>query len=114
MALAVVVLAAVLSHRPVRDSQEVVEALVSNALSDALRDKALNWNKDKKVRWATPGELAATVNPKTVRTPALDLVDQALVKVRDTPDSRPTRLSATSTTTGRRRANRLPRPTTRR
>ena len=61
---------------------------MSSALSDALREKALNWNQDKKVRWDTPGELAATVNPKTVKTPALELVDQALVKARDTPDSR--------------------------
>lgn len=59
-----------------------------SALSDALRSAAMNWNRDKPVRWETPGDLAGTVNPKTVRTPALDLVDQALVKVRDTPDSR--------------------------
>ena len=61
---------------------------MSSPLADALRAKAEGWNQDKKVRWETPGELAATVNPKTVRTPALDLVDQALVKTRDTPDAR--------------------------
>ncbi|WP_286961678.1 MULTISPECIES: phage terminase large subunit [Arsenicicoccus] len=39
-------------------------------------------------RWATPGDLARHVNPKTVRTPALDLIDQALVDLMDTPDGR--------------------------
>jgi predicted phage terminase large subunit-like protein len=61
---------------------------VSNDLSKALRKAAKGWNKDKDVRWQTPGELAATVNPKTVRTPALSMIDQALVKLRDTPDAR--------------------------
>lgn len=32
-------------------------------------------------RWATPGELAAAVDPTTIQTPALDLIDQALVDV---------------------------------
>ena len=59
-----------------------------SALSDALRSQAMGWGKDKTVRWDTPGALASTVNPKTVKTPALDLVDQALVKVRDTPPRR--------------------------
>lgn len=61
---------------------------MSSALADALRNAAAGWNKDKKVRWDTPGELASTVNPKTVKTPALDMIDSALVKVRDTPDAR--------------------------
>jgi predicted phage terminase large subunit-like protein len=39
-------------------------------------------------RWATPGELALAVNPKTRQTPALDLIDEALVRVADTPNSR--------------------------
>ena len=61
---------------------------MSSALADALRNRAKGWNKDTAIRWATPGDLAATVNPKTVRTPALDMIDSALVKVRDTPDAR--------------------------
>lgn len=32
-------------------------------------------------RWSTPGELAAAVDPATIQTPALDLIDQALVDV---------------------------------
>lgn len=59
-----------------------------NDLSQALRRSASNWNKDKEVRWQFPGDLAATVNPKTVVTPALTLVDEALRKVYETPDSR--------------------------
>ncbi|WP_152185341.1 phage terminase large subunit [Segeticoccus rhizosphaerae] len=39
-------------------------------------------------RWATPGDLAAHLNPKTVQTPALDLIDQRLVDLINTPNSR--------------------------
>lgn len=61
---------------------------MANDLSSALRKKADNWNKDKKVRWPLPGDLAASVNPKTVTTPALTMIDQALKKLYDTPDAR--------------------------
>lgn len=39
-------------------------------------------------RWATPGEMAKATNPNTVQTPALDLIDAALVEAFNTPDSR--------------------------
>lgn len=39
-------------------------------------------------RWNTPGELARFLDPKTKQTPALDLIDQALVEAFNTPDSR--------------------------
>ena len=39
-------------------------------------------------RFPTPGDLAAHLNPKNVRTPALDLIDQALVDLMNTPDGR--------------------------
>lgn len=39
-------------------------------------------------RWATPGDLAAALDPRTVQTPALDLIDAALVKAATTPDAR--------------------------
>lgn len=39
-------------------------------------------------RWATPGDLAADLDPRTVQTPALDLIDAALVKAATTPDAR--------------------------
>lgn len=61
---------------------------MSNDLSSALRRAADSWNKDKSIRWEYPGDLAATVNPKTVVTPALTMVDQALKKVYETPDAR--------------------------
>ncbi|MGC0237289.1 phage terminase large subunit [Arthrobacter sp. SD76] len=39
-------------------------------------------------KWATPGQMAATLDPKTVQTPALDLIDAALVEAFNTPDAR--------------------------
>ena len=39
-------------------------------------------------KWATPGEMARATNPKTIQTPALDLIDKALVEAFNTPDSR--------------------------
>ncbi|WP_264669499.1 phage terminase large subunit [Arthrobacter sp. VKM Ac-2550] len=39
-------------------------------------------------KWATPGDLAKATNPKTIQTPALDLIDAALVEAFNTPDSR--------------------------
>lgn len=39
-------------------------------------------------RWDTPGTLAKALNPGTVQTPALDLIDQELAKLADTPDAR--------------------------
>ena len=38
--------------------------------------------------WQTPGELAKAVTPDTIQTPALDLIDAALVEVFDQPDGR--------------------------
>lgn len=39
-------------------------------------------------RWATPGDMARDLDPRTVQTPALDLIDRALVDLLDTPDGR--------------------------
>jgi predicted phage terminase large subunit-like protein len=41
-----------------------------------------------KRKWATPGDLAKHINPKTVQTPALDLIDAELVRLLDEPDGR--------------------------
>lgn len=38
--------------------------------------------------WATPGQLAQDLTPDTIQTPALDLVDAALVEALETPDAR--------------------------
>lgn len=39
-------------------------------------------------KYATPGDLAKVLNPKTVQTPALDLIDRELVRLIDEPDGR--------------------------
>lgn len=39
-------------------------------------------------RWETPGELARYLDPRTRNTPAMDLIDEALVEAYRTPDSR--------------------------
>lgn len=39
-------------------------------------------------RWSTPGEMAVATNPNTVQTPALDIIDEALVRALETPDAR--------------------------
>lgn len=46
----------------------------------AYEAAAREWEAgDAPPRWATPGELALAVDPSTVQTPALDLIDEALV-----------------------------------
>ena len=39
-------------------------------------------------RWPTPGALAVALDRRTVQTPALDLIDAELVRLRDQPDGR--------------------------
>lgn len=39
-------------------------------------------------QWPTPGALAKHLDPRTVETPALQLIDAALVELLDTPDGR--------------------------
>lgn len=39
-------------------------------------------------RWATPGDLARHLDPRTVQTGALDIIDAALVEAFNTPDAR--------------------------
>ena len=39
-------------------------------------------------RWSTPGEMARELDPRTRQTPALDLIDDALVRAFHTPRSR--------------------------
>ncbi|WP_228281314.1 phage terminase large subunit [Brevibacterium pigmentatum] len=46
----------------------------------ALADKLESQGQDLH-RWETPGELARAIEPNTVQTPALDVIDQALVDV---------------------------------
>lgn len=39
-------------------------------------------------RWPTPGALARDIDPRTIQTPALELIDEHLVTVADEPDGR--------------------------
>lgn len=41
-----------------------------------------------RAKWRTPGQMAQALDPRTVQTPALELIDQALVDLMDTPDGR--------------------------
>jgi predicted phage terminase large subunit-like protein len=43
---------------------------------------------DRLERWATPGAMALELGHKVNQTPALDLIDQALVELVETPDAR--------------------------
>jgi predicted phage terminase large subunit-like protein len=43
---------------------------------------------ETKPKWDTPGDLAQALDPKTVQTEALDLIDEALVEAFNTPDAR--------------------------
>lgn len=47
-----------------------------------------NLDPDSTSKWETPGKLAKVSNPNTVQTPALDIIDEALVEAFNTPDSR--------------------------
>lgn len=42
----------------------------------------------RRTRWDSPGQLACTINPKIVQTPALALLDEVVVRAMRTPDSR--------------------------
>ena len=44
--------------------------------------------KPPTLRWKTPGDLAADLDRRNVQTPALDIIDAALVEAYNTPDSR--------------------------
>ena len=56
---------------------------ITNPLDYMLRE----W-EPRDPGYATPGEMAVALNPKTVQTPALDLIDRALVELANTPDGR--------------------------
>lgn len=53
----------------------------------ALADK-LERQADTRPRWSSPLKLAQAIDPKIVMTPALKLIDDALTKAYQTPDSR--------------------------
>jgi hypothetical protein len=59
-----------------------------SALLDAAWEHAARRFEAPARDWATPGGLAAEIDPRTVQTPALDLIDAELVRLADTPDGR--------------------------
>lgn len=54
---------------------------------DSLADN-LDPAVDHDSRWETPGHVARATNPNTITTPALELIDEALVEALNTPDAR--------------------------
>lgn len=60
------------------EAAEIIEAAI-----ELQRGRSIAWSAHKRgpTAWATPGELAKTLDHTTVQTPALELVDKALVDV---------------------------------
>lgn len=55
---------------------------------DDLERQLLGASTDQDTKWPTPGAMAKDLDGRTVQTPALDLIDQALVDLANTPDGR--------------------------
>src|ERR1035438_8807391 len=53
-----------------------------------LREQEAEQRRRDGPRWATPGDLAKAIDPGTVQTPALDLIDEAIVWAYSTPGAR--------------------------
>lgn len=51
-------------------------------------DYVINAFKKPETKWATPGELAKALDPKTMQTDTMDVFDEALVWAWNTPDAR--------------------------
>lgn len=64
------------------------EKLLRLAELRARRDAALRESARQARKWVTPGELAKALDPKIVQTPALDVIDQAIVDTYSTPNGR--------------------------
>lgn len=68
-------------------SPELNGGRVADPFAAALADRC-EPAPGKRRQWETPGELAAAVDPATVQTPALDVIDQALVWAHTSPGAR--------------------------
>jgi predicted phage terminase large subunit-like protein len=53
-----------------------------------LREQEAEQRRRDGPQWATPGDLAKAIDPGTVQTPALDLIDEAIVWAYSTPGAR--------------------------
>lgn len=58
------------------------------ATADPVWGHLLELLKPNRDRYTSPGQLAAAIDPRTVQTPALDLIDAELARLLDTPDGR--------------------------
>lgn len=61
---------------------------VRDRLRRAAAEKKAAQDASKPARWQTPGALARDLDPRIRQTPALDLIDAALVDLLNTPDDR--------------------------
>ena len=58
------------------------------ALPPRLAQAVLAQLNQQQRRWDTPGDLAKAIEPRTKQTGALDLIDEELVRLANTPDGR--------------------------
>ena len=58
------------------------------ALPPRLAQAVLAQLNQQQRRWDTPGDLAKAIEPRTKQTAALDLIDEELVRLANTPDGR--------------------------
>lgn len=61
---------------------------MADPFAASLADKCDPPPAGKPRQWSSPGELAAAVDRHTVQTPALDLIDEAVIWAYSTPDAR--------------------------
>lgn len=61
---------------------------MSSLLDDPVWRMVAEHFEQPQRKWATPGDLARHLDPRIRQTPALDLIDAALVELLDTPDGR--------------------------
>lgn len=57
-------------------------------LTARLREQEAAKRRQSRPQWAAPAELAAAIDPATVQTPALGLIDESLAWAFSTPDAR--------------------------
>ena len=57
-------------------------------LRERVRQQEADRQRASAPQWETPGGLAKAIDPATVQTPALDLIDDALVWAYTTPGAR--------------------------
>ncbi|MFK5279004.1 hypothetical protein ACI3PL_05395, partial [Lacticaseibacillus paracasei] len=59
--------------------------MLTAAILDAMRAEL---TRTPATTWPTPATIAHTIDPRTIDTDALNLIDQALIDLTNTPDGR--------------------------